>query len=236
MAALRRHATALPGRWPEPGALPAADHTARHAHQERGRRRRRRRVSGQCGGSRAPGGSVIPHAGAIGALMIAMIEAPFRARAMAPPCHLQAGPAPRRPAPRRAIRVTAVARRANRERPAAPATGLLTERGVHGVGATTSPDWTSRPNHGTQGVTGSGCRSVEAVIEGLECQLQALTSSRRRPSAYQHTARILRGALGGSGPCLQCRPHRRRAPAGLFDEHRLQTTGLDSRPELRAFR
>ena len=43
----------------------------------------RRRVSGQCGARTGARGSVIPHAGAIRPLMIAMIEAAFRAGPMA---------------------------------------------------------------------------------------------------------------------------------------------------------
>ncbi len=56
----------------------AADHTALRARQGRGGRAIRRRVSRECAGGRRAGGSVIPHACAIRALMIAMIEATLR--------------------------------------------------------------------------------------------------------------------------------------------------------------
>jgi hypothetical protein len=96
------------------------------------------------------GGTVIPHARPIGALMIAMIEAPFRAGAMAAARGASGLLAARRATGRRAIRMAPIARRADRGGPATPATGLLVKRDVHGVGATTPPDWTSRPNRGTQ--------------------------------------------------------------------------------------
>ncbi len=75
---LRGHATDRPRRWQEPRALAAADHTALRARQGRGGRAIRRRVSRECAGGRRAGGSVVPHAYAIRALMIAMIEATLR--------------------------------------------------------------------------------------------------------------------------------------------------------------
>ena len=79
-AALRGHATNPPGRWKEPGAFPATDHE------------RNAPARGAVGThpSSCPGavwragpdlGSVIPHAGTVGLLVIAMIEAAFRAYA-----------------------------------------------------------------------------------------------------------------------------------------------------------
>src|SRR5271154_5131991 len=78
MALLRGHATDRPGRGKEPRALAATDQTAQRARQERGRRTIRRRVSGKCVAWGRTAGSLIPHARAIGALMIPMIEAAFR--------------------------------------------------------------------------------------------------------------------------------------------------------------
>ena len=83
MARLRGHATDPPGRWKEPRAFPATDHAAQRARQGRGRHPIRRRVRGQCGGRRRRAGSLIPHARAVRALMIAMIEAAFGTAPMA---------------------------------------------------------------------------------------------------------------------------------------------------------
>jgi hypothetical protein len=126
---------------------------------------------------------VIPHARPIGALMIAVIEAAFGAGAMPAPGRPDRSAAGRRPTRPGAIRVTAVAGRADREGPATTPTGFLPERRVHDVGAAARFDWTSLENRGTREPTGSVRRSIEAVIEGLEYPLQALTSTRRCPTA-----------------------------------------------------
>ena len=83
MARLRGHATNPPGRWKEPGAVPATDHAAQRARQGRGRRRIRRRVRRQCREGGSALGSVIPHAGPVRPLVIAMIEPAFRTATMA---------------------------------------------------------------------------------------------------------------------------------------------------------
>src|ERR1700682_2095136 len=82
MVHLRGHATDRPGRWKEPRALAAPDHTAPRAHQRRARRTTRRPVSVQAAALGRPAGSLIPHACAIRALMIPMIEAAFRTGSM----------------------------------------------------------------------------------------------------------------------------------------------------------
>ena len=168
MATLRRHATEAPARWKEPGAFPATDHASQRARQGRGRRSIRRRVGGQCDRRDRGAGSLIPHARAIGALVIAMIQAPFRTAAMAAAGRAEAistgGGATRG----RAIRLAAVTRDADGEEPVAASTDLLAERRVHDVGAATRSDWTQRSNRGTRETTGSVRRSIEAVTEGLE--------------------------------------------------------------------
>jgi hypothetical protein len=163
----RGHATDLPGRWKEPGAFPATDHASRRAHQERGRRRLRRRVRRQCRESGRALGSVIPHAGPIGPLVITMIEAPFGAATVA-----LTGGADRRAAGsgatrRRAIRVAAIARPADRKQLIAASTDFLAQRRVHDVEAAAHFDWTRLANRGTSERTGSVRRSIEAVTEGL---------------------------------------------------------------------
>ena len=109
----------------------------------------------------AGGGSVIPHAapGAIGALMVPVIEAPFRTALMAGLGGLHRAAAGQGPAARRAVGVAAVARRTDRKEAVAPAAGLLTEGLVHGVGARRAiSDWTPSLNRDTTGATGSVCR------------------------------------------------------------------------------
>ncbi len=168
MARLRGHATEAPGRWKEPRAFAAADHTAQRAHQGRGRRSIRRRVGGQCDGRCRGAGSLIPHAGAIRALVIPMIEAAFRTGPMAPARGADRGVPSGRTTRGRAIGVATITRRADREEAVAPPAGLLAKRRVHDVGAASRTDWTRRPNRGTRETTVSVRRSIEAVTEGLE--------------------------------------------------------------------
>ena len=96
-----------------------------------------------------------------------MIEATFRAGAMAATGRPRRRVARARPARRRAIRVAAIARGADRKRAATAPTGLESQRGVHVVTAT-ALDWTAFRNRGTNETTGSVCRSIETVTEGLE--------------------------------------------------------------------
>jgi hypothetical protein len=113
-------------------------------------------------------GSLIPHARAIRALVIAMIEAAFRAAAMplARGAHRRAtcGETTRR----RAIRVAAITGCADREEPIAATTDFLAKRRVHHVEAAARFDWTRLANRGTRETTGSVRRSIEAVTGGLE--------------------------------------------------------------------
>jgi hypothetical protein len=83
MRALRGHATDAPARWKEPGAFPAADHASQRARQGRGRRRIRRCVRRQCGECDGVRGSLIPHAGAVRPLVIAVIEPAFGTESVA---------------------------------------------------------------------------------------------------------------------------------------------------------
>src|SRR5882672_1153515 len=197
MTRLRGHATDSPGRWKEPGAFPAADHATQRAHQGRGRHPIRRRVRRQCGERRGALGSLIPHAGAIGPLVVMMIEAAFWAASVALPRGTNRRAARSRATRRRAIGLTAITRDADRKEPIAASTDFLTKRRIHDVEATARSDWTRRLNRGTRETTGSVRRSIEAVTEGLESQAPGLHLN--PPQAGQPTA-ILRfeGALGGS--------------------------------------
>jgi hypothetical protein len=69
-------------------------------------------------------------------------------------------PPPGRSAPRGAVGMAAVTRRADREESVAVSTGLLAEGLFHGVGARGAvSDWTTGLNRGTTTGTGSVCRS-----------------------------------------------------------------------------
>jgi len=129
--------------------------------------------------------------------MVAMIEAALRAPTMALASGAHRLPPRRRATGRRAIRLAAIARHADREEAIAAATDLLAKRRVHDVGAAARFDWTRRSNRGTTETTGSVRRSIEAVTEGLELRPPGLHLN--PPQARQPTAiRCFEGALGGS--------------------------------------
>jgi hypothetical protein len=69
---------------------------------------------------------------------------------------------------RRAIRMAAITRGADREELITASTDLLAQRRVHDVEAAARFDWTRLANRGTRERTGSVRRSIEAVTEGLE--------------------------------------------------------------------
>jgi hypothetical protein len=118
--------------------------------------------------------------------VIAMIEAAFGTAAVALAGGADGGPAGGRAARRRAIRLTTIARDADREETIAASTGFLAKRRVHDVGAAARFDWTRRGNRGTTETTGSVRRSIEAVIEGLELLPPGLHLN--PPQARQPTA------------------------------------------------
>ena len=159
------------------GNQPPARPTADHAPRGRGRRNRGAVRDGESGRRSRCGGSLIRHAApnAIGALPVAVVEAPFGTALMSSPRRLHRPPATERPAGWRAVGVAAVAGRADREETAAMATGALAERVVHGVGARRAgPDWTARRIRGTTAGTGSVCRSSRRS-RGSRKPLRALT-------------------------------------------------------------
>ena len=197
MAGLRGHATDSPGRWKEPRAFGAADHTAQRARQGRSRRSIRRRVREQCDRRCRGAGSLIPHAGAIRALVITMIEAAFRAAPMPAARGADRVVTGGHPTRRRAIRVAPITPRADREEAVAAPADFLAKRRVH-VGAAAHSNWTPRlANRGTRETTGSVRRSIEAVTEGLEGQSSrpsprrgvSLRGSRRSPQFAPNRAK-----------------------------------------------
>jgi hypothetical protein len=100
--------------------------------------------------------------------MITVIEAPFRAPAMPLTSGTDRCATRRHTTRRRAIRMTAITRDADREEPVATPARSLAKRRVHDVDAAVRFDWTRRANRGTRETTDSVRRSIEAVTEGLE--------------------------------------------------------------------
>ena len=103
--------------------------------------------AGSVGRRRGPG-SLIPHAGAIRALVIAMIEAAFRADPMPAARGADRGAAGGRPTRRRAKGVAPITRRADREQAVAAPADFLAKRRVH-VGAAAHSNWTRTRNRDT---------------------------------------------------------------------------------------
>jgi hypothetical protein len=131
--------------------------------------------------------------------VITVIETPFGAAAMALARGTGGVSTRRRTTRRRAIRVAAITREADRKQPIAASADFLAERRVHDVEAAARFDWTRLANRGTKKTTGSVRRSIEAVTEGLEISPPGPhldpPHGRQRISSRP---RISRGALGGS--------------------------------------
>ena len=175
---------------------------------------------------------MIPHAGPIGALVIAMIEPAFGTRAMPSAGRAHRATPGRVPAGGRTIRLAAVARRADRKRAATAPTGLESQRGVHVVG-TTPPDWTATANRAT---TRRSARSVAASrrsrgpggINSRSSPLVAADSLLHRPPSAGRSAA---GSARHRG-----RHDRRRTPAGpstTAEPHGItRLDARDSRPTL----
>ena len=96
----------------------------------------------------------------------------------------------------RAVGVAAVARRTDREETVAPATGLLAEGLVHGVGVRRmTSDWTASPNRDTTIPTGSVCRRAR-WSRGSGGQVRALTYVCVPPVHYpKHRGHTTAGAM-----------------------------------------
>jgi hypothetical protein len=173
-------------RWYEPRASAATDHTSRRPRTGAGRPGLRRRVRGQCGGRPPATGSLIPHAGPMGPLMVAMIEAAFGARAV-PRLRVPDAPAPPSlPARVGAIRMAAITGRANGKQAVTVPANLLTKRCIHGVGARGS-DWTHAPIRETTGSDWHGRRSP-GRSRGAGVPVRSLTlASRAQPTASTPT-------------------------------------------------
>jgi hypothetical protein len=92
---------------------------------------------------------VIPHARAVRALVITMIEPAFGAALMPLAGGAHRRLARRRATHRRAIRVAAITRGADREEPIAASADFLAEWRIHDVEAAARFDWTSSLNRVT---------------------------------------------------------------------------------------
>ena len=135
---------------------------ADHATGGCGRPNRGQVHDGESGRWAGGGGTLIRHAAAdaIRALAVAVVEAPFEAALMPRSGGPHRAAAVEPSAPRRAVGLAAVTRRADGKQAAAVSAGLLAQRDVHGVGARgATSDWTTRANRGTTAPTGSLCRS-----------------------------------------------------------------------------
>ena len=215
-------AAGLP-RGHQPPARPAAD----HAPRGRGRRNRGAVRDGESGRRSRCGESLIRHAApnAIGALPVAVVEAPFGTALMSSPRRLHRPPATERPAGWCAVGVAAVAGRADREETAAMATGALAERVVHGVGARRAgPDWTARRIRGTTAGTGSVCRSSRRS-RGSRKPLRALTPRLSPPRTLPERAAPRQRR--GCGRC-RSRGRKRARPPELAKPRR---RGFAQRPQ-----
>ena len=134
------------------------------------------------------GGSLIPHAGAICALLIPMIEAAFGTAPTALACRVDGGATRRSATRRRAIGVAAITRRADREEAVAPPTGFL--------GEAACPRLDTAQKRRTRETTGSVRRSIKAVTEGLGGSAPGPhVISRQRAAYVKARARPTRGRL-----------------------------------------
>ncbi len=128
--------------------------------------------------------------------MVSVIETPFRTALMAGLGGLHRATAGQETAACRAVGVAAVARRTDREETVAPATGLLAEGLVHGVGVRRmTSDWTASPNRDTTIPTGSVCRRAR-WSRGSGGQVRALTYVCVPPLRYpKHRGHTTAGAM-----------------------------------------
>ena len=127
---------------------------------------------------------MIPHARAIGPLMIPMIEAAFRTPAMPVTRGSNRAPARGGATAPRAVHVAAITGDTDREDSVTETADFLAKGRVHGVGAAAvRSNWTYSPNRGTTDRTASACRSPRQS-RGPGGSVRALTLS--LPSLRDH--------------------------------------------------
>ena len=169
-----------------------------HTPGQIGRGRRGNVTGVESGVPKAGGGRLIPHGlpGAVGALMVSVIEAAFRTALMAGLGTLHRAPAGQETAACRAVGVAAVARRTDRKEAVAPAAGLLAKGLVYGVGVPGRPPTGRRnPNRGTTRATGSVCRRARRS-RGSGGRVRTLTSVCVPPVRYRkHRGHTTAGAM-----------------------------------------
>ena len=137
---------------------------------------------------------MIPHAGPIGTLVVAVIEASFRAAAMALAGGEDRGPTGGGTAGRRAIGVGAITRGADREETVAATTDLLAKRRVHEIDAAARFDWTRRENRGTRDRTARSVGASRRSLEGLELLPPGPHLAHRRLDSLQQSTHFGGGA------------------------------------------
>ena len=195
---------------------------------------------------------MIPHACAIRTLVIAMIEAAFRASAVPLPSRRDRPPTRNRATPRRAVRVATIAGDTDRKDPMTPTADFLAKGRVHGVGAATvRSNWTYNPNRGTTGRTASACwsprqsRGSGGSVRALTLSLLSLRDqSSTRPTKRAWTVRAC-GRTERAHKSLG-KPHSTRFPTpptarsfSLAEEQRQdhrQERRDEHRPDLRDLR
>jgi hypothetical protein len=219
----------------------AADQTTRRTRQEHGRSLRRR-VGWQCARAARWAGSLIPHAGAVGALMIAMIEPPLGRGAMPPARFAHRRLAAGNPTRRGTVRVTAIAGPTDRERPTTAAARLLAKRTLHGVAALRATTGRSPTCHNVFGLTrlvAAPRRSTEGpegqtlgphlrAARGVPYRIRVRTATAAAPRPGLRALRAVPGAPLDPAP--------RPRPSTSIDGYAAECptgTSLDMSPESR---
>ena len=114
--------------------------------------------------------------------MVAMVEPPLRTRLMAPTGGADGRPPSAGAAGGRAVGVSAIAGRANREGPRTPAARAESERRVHeGLAQSARPRHAATATVAQLPSAGATGRTVESATEGSEGKFRVLTSSQSPP-------------------------------------------------------
>ena len=157
---------------------------------DRHRRNRARHHARECGESARARGTLIHHAPAraIGPLMVAMIETPFRTLLVAAARRPHGG-APRLGLARgRAVDVSAIARGANGKEPGTRPARAHPKDGFHEAAAQSARPRRSTATSCRMTATDSACRSVESVTRAWRLLLQVLTHRSAAHTLSQHRA------------------------------------------------
>jgi hypothetical protein len=173
-----------------------------------------RRHGGESAESMRVRGTLIHHAAAraIGPLMVAMIEAPFRALLVTPAGRTNAGSATLGSARRRTVGVSAITGGANPKGPSTRPARADTKRRLHEAAAPSARPRRSAATSCRMAATDSACRSVESVTRAWRSRSRSSriaqpphTLSQALPLAARHTtATVLRPATRLSKRLCDC--------------------------------